>query len=286
MLLSRHYLIIVPCILIADRLNAGDFYIDDPVESFLNKTSLTHQALIKATKKGDVDTVMQLIKKQPDIIGSTDSHGNTLLTIASLQSREELVKRLAQAGARLDFLEYTQIWGILDRTPQSACAKRILSFLRFIRSEEFLLYHNHRLQLPAYATLTSVARVPKIINTVLSCLRNAFYTSVDNAHDIEHDTVAVPHPAHAEYINTPSAAQLAPYVIRLYAATLDNNHTEIKRMLETNRAHVQDMILASAASIATRECNNHFLALYILLSGNGTFRDIFFKKVMDAPAHN
>jgi len=283
MLLSRHYLAIVPCMLIASGSHAMG---DDPGESFLNKTSLTHQALLKATQQGDVDTVMQLIQKQPTIIDSRDNHGNTLLVIASLNQKEELVKRLAQAGARVDFLEHTQIWGILDRTPQSACAKRILAFLRFIRSEEFLLYHNHRLQLPAHATHTSAARVPKIINTVLSCLRNAFYTSVDNAHDIEHDTVAVPHPAHAEYINTPSAAQLAPYVIRLYAATLDNNHTEITRILETNDAYVQDMILASAASIATRECNNQYLALFILFSRSGALKDIFFKKIMDSLAHN
>lgn len=286
MLLPRHYVIILSCILIGIRLSAMNDPVDDPVESFLSKTSLAHQALIKATQQGDTDTVMQLIKQKPAIIDSRDSRGNTLLVIASLHQQEKLVKRLAQAGARIDLLEYTQIWGMLDRNPQSARSRRILSFLRFIRSDSFLLYHKNCSEPPVYSTRTLAARIPKVISAMLSCLKDAFYTPADNAHGIDHDTVAVPHPAHAEYINTPSTTQLVPDLTQLYAATFDNNHTDIKRLLEANPARVKDMVRSYAASIATGESNNHFLALYILFSGNGALRDIFFKKIMDVPPHN
>ncbi len=253
MKLPAYHGMLIPCLALIFTLHSMDH---DPSEQFLRQTALIHQALIEAVKKGDINAVMSTIRKDPATITCHDNHSNALVVIAALHKHEKLVKRLVQEGARIDIFEYFQIWGKLAQLPQAKQDARILSFLQFTLSKEFLSYHT-----PSDKTLSYlVSCLPSFIRTFFAYLRTIIIDTTTN-----------------------SALKL------LQVAAFDNNHLSARRILqEVASSPIKPLELTYAASIATREFNNHFLALYILFAHSSPLiaNEIFFNRITDAPMYN
>jgi|GEM_PF-3133468 len=254
----RHVAAILFCITLSGVLKP----MDEVAEKYFEKFNIQYQALIKATARGDIDMVMQIVQKKLDLIDTTDAKGNKLLTIAALNQHEALVKRLVLAGASIDALEYAQIWGILSQTPQSPQAHRIISFLYFTQTAGFSRYMRWK-KMPA-----NTSPVQAFISSMSNSLASQFETFISPINYYTPPQTRVP--------NSHSQA--------LCAAAFDNNHTFIKQHSAEILAAISNInaILAWAASVATRECANEYLALYILFCRDEPLKDIFFARITGA----
>lgn len=78
-----------------------------------------NKLIIKAAKSGDIETIKELLKSDPSLIGARDSDGSTPLHCATWKGHELVAEFLIKAGADVNACNQNEHWGT---TPLHAAA--------------------------------------------------------------------------------------------------------------------------------------------------------------------
>ena len=207
-------------------------------------------------KSGSTQLVLQLLDKNPLLINKY-LNGQTILTTAAKAKHADVVFELIRRGAHVSKLSYLELWGLLTQNPQDDSARFIMALLNLARStgrSYYLTYLKKGITGESAKKMLEYLLLPstysKICRTAWRYLPSAFMPAYIKNVTSKIWSFCVGHGSCAEHL--------------LYAATLDGNANVVSQLLQNFPNEIRLSAYCRAASYATYQGGNPFLAAYIL----------------------